>query len=285
MSQTTPPPAAVRKLPIGATVSEAYGWVFGQLGLVFRAAVFPFTLSLALIVLSFSVPATSILSGLFLILGLVPYAIFGVAWHRLTLLGPAVATPPLIPGWARRHWRFLGYLAAVALVSNGVAITVMTLAFGVTGAAANPILNAVVVPGIFVFAIYIMMRFSFVFPAIAVDESYGLRHAWAHTKGQGFRLLGAVLLTMVPIVLLLWVVSTIFGAFVFTEAALPEGQGSAPPEAQLQAFIEQNLTAIFVLLLLLSAINYILIALIVSVISIAFRTCTGWVPDTGKATE
>ena len=48
MSQSTPPPSAVRRLPVGETVVMAYGAVFGRLNLVFKAAVLPFILSIVI---------------------------------------------------------------------------------------------------------------------------------------------------------------------------------------------------------------------------------------------
>ncbi len=285
MSRTTPPPAAVRGLPVMQTLSEAYGRVFTNLHLVVRAALVPFVLSLVLIVASIAAAETGLLTGLVVILGFVPYTIFGVAWHRVTLLGPVAGAPPLVPPWAGRHWRFLGYLVAVMLIGYGVALTVMSLVFAVTLGSdeLKPVFSLAVLPGIGIILAYVMMRLSFVFPAVAVDEAYWLRHSWTHTKGQGFRLLGAVLFAALPMVLLLWIVSVIFGTLLFTEVVTPDGQGSAPPEAQFEAFIAQNLVAIFVSQMLIAAINYVLMALVVSIISIGFRTCTGWVPDTGGA--
>ena len=36
--------------------------------------------------------------------------------------------------------------------------------------------------------------------AIAMDEPYGLKESWLHTKGQGFRLLGTLILTAMPVI-------------------------------------------------------------------------------------
>ncbi len=49
MSQTTPPSAALRKLAVLQTLSEAYGRVPTNLPLLARAALVPFLLSLALV--------------------------------------------------------------------------------------------------------------------------------------------------------------------------------------------------------------------------------------------
>ncbi len=285
MSQTTPPPAALRKLPVLETVLEAYGRVFGNLALVARAALFPFVLSLVLVAVSFGVAESPLLASLAVILGFLPYTIFGVAWHRVTLLGPVAGMPPLVPALGLRHWRFLGYLVAVTVIGYGVVAIVFSLALAVFRPAAMEMTllwGIALVVGVLIL-VYVMMRLSFVFPAVAVDEAYRLKHSWTHTKGQGFRLLGAVIVTAIPMLVLLWPVSWLFGKFLFTESAAPMDQGGAPPETQMEAFIEENLVAIFVSLVTISTLNYLLMALLVSVVSIAFRTCTGWVPTMGGA--
>jgi hypothetical protein len=285
MSDTTPPREALRKLPVIETVREAYVRVFRNPRLVARASLMPFSLSMALIALGFSVPVTSSLGFLSAILGLLPYTFFGVAWHRLTLLGPVAGAPPLLPAWRQRHWRFLGYLLAVMLIGYAAIAMVFSLAFAVV----QPEIEAMSAGlGLMIFAgtailAFIMARLSFVFPAVSVDESYRLRHAWTHTKGQGLRLIGATLLASAPIVALIWAVSGILGALLIADPAAVPGQDGLPPEARAQAFVDANLGALMLTQAVGAAINYVLMALMVSVISIAFRTCTGWVPAAGGA--
>ena len=272
MSQTTPPPAALRKLAVLQTLSEAYGRVLTNLPLLARAALVPFLLSLSLVAASFAAAQSLPLTTLIVVLGFVPYTIFGIAWHRVTLLGPAAGAPPLVPAWGQRHWRFLGYLAAVTLIGYGVTVMVFSIAFTVVQPGAEIMPRAwsvVLVTGALILA-YVMMRLSFVFPAVAVDEAYRLKHSWTHTKGQGLRLLGALLLTAIPMLALVWVVGALFGAFLFAEPTAPAGQ--------TEAVIAESSVAVFVSQMVMVALNYVLMALVVSVISIAFRSCTGWVP-------
>jgi hypothetical protein len=285
MSDTTPPREALRKLPVIQTVREAYVRVFRNPRLLARASLMPFSLSMALIALGFSVPVTSSLGFLSAMLGLLPYTFFGVAWHRLTLLGPVAGAPPLLPAWRQRHWRFLGYLLAVMLIGYAAIAMVFSLAFAVV----QPEIEAMSAGlGLMIFAgtailAFIMARLSFVFPAVSVDESYRLRHAWTHTKGQGLRLIGATLLAAAPMVALIWAVSGILGALLISAPAAVPGQDGLPPEARAQAFVDANLGALMLTQAVGAAINYVLMALMVSVISIAFRTCTGWVPAASGA--
>lgn len=285
MSDTAPPREALRKLQVIETVTEAYARVFGNPRLLARASAIPFSLSIALIALGFSMPVTSSLGVLFTILGLLPYTFFGVAWHRLTLLGPIAGAPPLLPAWKQRHWRFLGYLLAVMLIGYGAIAMVFSLAFAVVQPemeATSAGLGLMIFAGAAILA-FVMARLSFVFPAVSVDESYRLRHAWTHTKGQGLRLIGATLLASAPMVALIWAVSGILSALLLADPAAVPGLDSLPTEARAEAFIEANLGALMLTQAIGAAINYALMALMVSVISIAFRTCTGWVPAAGGA--
>jgi hypothetical protein len=280
MSDATPPRAALRKLPVIETAKEAYTRVFGNPRLLVRASLVPFCLSLALIALGLSVPVVSALGYLFAILTLLPYTLFGVAWHRLTLLGPTAGAPPLLPSWRQRHWRFLGYLLAVMLIGSGATAVVVSLGLAVLQPESDSLRTGLSLMPVAGFAIvaYVMARLSFVFPAVSVDEDYRLRHAWTHTKGQGLRLIGATVLAAVPMVVLVWVVSSILGALLFTEPAAAPGQSDLPPGALMAAFVDANRGALLLTQAITAAINYVLMALMVSVISIAFRTCTGWVP-------
>lgn len=285
MSQSAPPPAAVRNLPIGATVAQAYAWVFSHLGLVLTATAFPFALSIGIVILSFLVGDSVVLRMVLVVLGFVPYTIFGVAWHRATLLGPTVGAPPLIPSWRPRHWRFFQYMFAVMLIGYAVAMPfVITVSFG-TGADGRSILSpveaAVLIAGSVALMIvlpYIMMRLSFVFPAVSVDETYGIGHAWVHSRGQGFRLLTVVFLTLLPMLLLFWPLGSVLGIYLLTDVSIQTGaEPTAAPETLGQLVFDSPVG--FVLAqLLLTTINYVTMALVLSAISTAFRTCTGWVP-------
>ncbi len=283
MNDVTPPQEALRKLPVIETAKEAYARVFGSPRLVVRASLAPFCLSLALIVLSFTLPVVSALGFLVGILGLLPYTFFGVAWHRLTLLGPAAGAPALMPAWAPRHWRFLGYLLATMLI--GSAATAVVFSIGLMaiqpGSDSLPAVTGLMPLFGFVIVAYVMIRLSFVFPAVSVDESYRLRHAWTHTKGQGLRLLGATVIAAAPMVALVWGLNEVLGAMLFTESAPMPAQDGLAHVARMEAFVEANLGALLLIQTVTAAINYVLMALMVSVISIAFRICTGWVPAAG----
>ncbi len=284
MSQTTPPPLALRKLPVGATFAEAYSLVFARLGPLVKAAAFPYLMSTVLAVLSLTAPSNWALTMLVAIMGFVPYTIFGVSWHRLTLLGPSAGAPSVMPAWKRRHSRFLGYALAVTLIGYGLVLVIVLhgVLLGMTlGESAESILVLAVTLGGSIVFVYMISRLSFVFPAVAVDEAYRLAHAWTHTRGQGFRLIGLMILTALPMIVAYWVLGGILGLAFLGDLTMPTGTEGVPPEAVMQDFVAENAIPFIVFQLIMVAINYLLTALIVSAISIAFRTCTGWVPAGG----
>ncbi|MCH8809296.1 MAG: hypothetical protein IH993_05605 [Proteobacteria bacterium] len=282
----TPPPLALRKLPVGATFAEAYSLVFGRLGLLVKAAAFPYLISTVLAVLSVTAPSNWVLAMIVVILGFVPYTIFGVSWHRVTLLGPSAGAPSVTPAWERRHSRFLGYALAVTLIGYGLVVVIalsgVLLAMPLGESAELILAMAVVFGGSIVF-FYMIMRLSFVLPAVAVDETYRLAHAWTHTRGQGFRLIGLMILTAVPMIAVSWVLGRILGLVFLGDPTMPAGTEGAPPEAVMQDFAVGNTASFIVFQLIMIAVNYLLTALMVSAISIAFRSCTGWVPAPGGA--
>ena len=293
MSQTTPPPAsAVRKLRVGATFAESHSFVFNRLDLLLKAATVPYLITMVLTVFSLMAQPNAGFVYLITILFFVPYTWFGVAWHRLTLLGPRVSPPRVAAAWKRRHWRFLGYAVAVTAIGTclwiGVTLLIVLLALPMSEsgmfASESPklyifIAITVVIGGIGF--LYLIMRFSFVFPAVAVEETYRLRHAWTHTRGQGFRLIGLMILTALPIYLASWLLTMILDFFVFENMNMQIIMGNFPEGTTIGDFVAENFVPLTILHAISNVLNYLLTAVIVSAISIAFRTCTGWVPDVG----
>lgn len=258
----------MQPVPIAGTVQSAYGSVFGQLGLLARAAFLPYLLSL---VLMFG--GNPFLNPLILLLSLIPQTIFAIAWHRLVLLGPQRASPAFFPGWSRRHWRFVGNTLMLLVITSAVTTvaSLATLLFLQDGGAEPTagtatlqlleeggteqaaLLRAMVTAAIFAIppVVYITLRFAFVFPAIAVDEAYRLRDAWRHTRGQGARLMLVMFLTLAPMICLqILIIYGLMADFVGNEIG----------------YVLNNL------------LGYIVLALCLSVISSAFRACTGWIP-------
>lgn len=259
-----PPPTAVQRVPIRETAAAAYRTVFGQLGQLVRAALLPFALNTVLVAPTLMAAGNLLLSMIVILMTLVPYTLFGVTWHRLALLGKPSASAPIFPGWKRRHWRFYGYALIITAI-NVIVLRGIEIAIGgppiddsgnVNPEAAMTFLLSMT-GGVLVFA-YIALRLSFVFPAVAVDEPYGLRHAWNHTRGQGLRLLLIVAITLLPVLFAgATVIVIILGAL----------GGESPGPGGALTYV------------LMSALAYLTLALSLAVISTAFRICTGWIPS------
>lgn len=264
----------MRRLPVIQTVSATYRFVFENLRWFVRAALVPYVISTLLFALQVQIPAEESpgLALLLIALGLIPYTLFAVSWHRLALLGPAAAVPPIVPPWRPRHSRFLGFFILVTLIGYFVVLPLAILVGGLALASAKEVPTLVLVllvPSVTIAMFYLTLRLSFVFPAISVDERYGLAESWRHTAGQGLRLLGAMMLAVLPIALTIAALFLIFaGAPLETLPEIP-AEAAAPGSSLVAAVVFQVLSAV---------LGYLLTAVMVSVMSFAFRACTGWIP-------
>lgn len=285
MTQTSPPAAAVSRLPVLQTVRQAYAIVLGEPVPLARAIALPFVLSILLAGLTIAMPASPLVSFILALGGLVPYTLFGVAWCRLTLLGPVVGRPALFPAWAPRHWRFFGYQVAIAIIAFGLLVPPIIMgtfqvAMAASTANSEPMLLVLVLGELaVVFGVtYLAARLSFVFPAAAADEIYGWRHAWAHTRRQGLRLLGVIALSIVPAIAVLWVIAQVLGVFALPEIDPRVVQDGADPNRIIEQYLSDNAGRLVAAQIAMTAMSYLVMGVAMSAISIAFRISTGWVP-------
>jgi hypothetical protein len=283
----SPPETAVRTLPVLGSIKETYTAVFGQLALFVKAVAFPLLLGVVFGIAwdLFSDGDSIILGTSAFYIDLIPYAFFGVAWHRLTLLGPDEGRPSLLPLPDRRHLIFFIFAAIVTSIYH---LPMQAIEFAVEqGWSLSSsdtddffswalLVGSVLIVLIFYLGIpYLMFRLSFVFPATAVDEQYRLRHSWRHTRHQGFRLLllgGAV---GTPVYILVLIVSykldVVFGIY--------------DPMRELSFGSIDGVVHAVVKIILLPVLSYVPIALVIAAISLAFRICTGWVPVEANRTQ
>ena len=108
-----------------------------------------------------------------------------------------------------------------------------------------------------------------------------LRQIGFADRGQGFRLIGLMILTALPMIVAYWVLGGILSLAFLGDLTMPTVTGGAPPEAVMQDSVAENAAPFIVFQLIMVAVGYLLTALMVSAISIAFRSCTGWVPAVG----
>ncbi len=258
-----PPPQAVQDLPVGDTVKAAYHSVFAGFAELIRAAHVPLVISFFLYALQLTVQERSDIAIMAEVLLLLPYTLFAVAWHRIVLLEQAALPTPVVPVWQRRHWRFLGYTLIVTAISYGFSLLYGPLVAPLL--AEDPAVSLwqpLLLMFLLLFGTYVVLRLSFVFPAAAVDESYGFGDSWRHTKDQGLRIMAAMFLTLLPATVGILIILQ----FLLTFAAAVSGSTDPTALGPVARIIDLVL-------------RYVLIALSLGVISTAFKTCTGWVPD------
>src|SRR3546814_3510848 len=134
---------------------------------------------------------------------------------------------------------------------------------------------------VFLGILYVIARFGFIFPAVEGEENYCLRLAWQRSAGQCGRMVGALFAAGFPIA-----VAQILLTFLLSNALL----GVSPsemlltlpePGAEMPAPIENreppSIIAVLVFNVLAAVANFLSFAVLFSLLSLAFRACTGWV--------
>ncbi len=278
MIQSAPPSQPVRELPIAETISEAYRTVFENFGAWFKIMLGPAALAVPIAVLSKALlaPEEAKFAGqnmsdpevfaaliqsawpellLSYLLSLIYYVLFAVAWHRYLLLqeSPASALAAFKP--SARHLRFYFYTIYLILIASGLLAVLLFIGGSILGllgdgAGALRLLFSLLA---LVFLFYAVARLQFAFAAVAVDEQYGFLDSWRNTRGQGWRFLTVLACCTLP--------PMFFNLFMF--ALLSAAQGNS-----LLALISS---------FILAAVGLLCISVLISAISVAFRTCTGWV--------
>lgn len=182
--------------------------------------------------------------GLVLVL-LIAYSLFAVAWHRFALVEQK---PSLLPAVQGRHLRFL-------LATWGLSFLIGLIAMGcvlLLGAFRIQSQIAFVLVGLGL--VLIFARWQLVFPAIAVDRPLGLSGAWRATRGHTLRLFWLLLLVVVPPEAVSWAVGKLFedqvGVFMLTGALSPGAIAG---------------------LVINSILSYVMLALLVGALSGAYR--------------
>ena len=180
---------------------------------------------------------------------IVPLTMFQVAVYRLLLLGPASVAQGIKPVWGRREFRFLGLNLAIGLVFVLIILALLML-LGDASFNNGPVVMLAL--GFALLAFYAYSRVSLVFPAIAVDHPLRLADAARCTAAVGGRRWLALILSAVPAVLVMLILS---------EFLKGSGLADAAP-----------LATTFVLI----AFSYAATAVTQVPIALAFRELSGW---------
>lgn len=247
MIHREPPPGAVAPLLFWPTVQQAYRLVFANLAALAKLAALPFVLTLLIEGIASHLGVVA--RGLVWEFGIeLPWCLMAVGWLRLLLLAPDRRDAVFFPKLRARHGRILGY--AVVLSVLFLPLTFFELLAG--GLAPAQAERSVVYWPLYVILLYVGLRLSFVYAATAVDEPYGFAVAWRHTRTIAWPLFFAVGLTaMLP-----W--------HLFTLLLSDVAHGGA--EAAFAAALVWHVGL------------WLLEAIYLAFVAVAFRTCTGWVP-------
>ena len=291
MTEDAPGETTVQKLPILGTAGTVYTTAFGLRGHFIKAASIPLFLSIALQqVIGFEIDEGFLgIAGY--LLDLIPYTMFAVAWHRLVLLGPESATTTFVPRWESRNWRFLIYLAILELI---VVISPILMAefsfggfeladsesedvgeedYGLLSLAIDLVFYVSVLLSTLLILtplIYFWTRFSFVLPATALDQNFGFVRSWRETRLHGLRLTALMLLISTPF----------YAVLLALYSALPDECSGNLATSGTAGDFGLGCFAIdsFPVTVIENVLYYIVIVFTVTLLSIAFRTCTGWMP-------
>ncbi|MDP6428608.1 MAG: hypothetical protein QGH73_00715 [Rhodospirillales bacterium] len=194
--------------------------------------------------------------------GIWAYVCYSVAWHRSYLVPGEQVTIGSCYLWRARQGRFLWTLIKVALITAlawipASIVFVIVAGFGAWSAggggfsAQGPgVLMAMALIGLLIAVVY--ARLAVLLPAAAVDDVMTIGRVWALTRGNGWRLLGIVILVSIPIGIVLVPVSIFFGLASMT----------TPDYGPLTTSLVQHLLVQF--------LSYIYIAVGISALSVCY---------------
>ena len=194
------------------------------------------------------------------------YVMFAVAWHRRCLKSEEQTTILTALRWDRRKTLFLFRFIMISVIAGLSTLPILVIGgiVGATGAlglgaagGGGPntpeqliiFLNLII---IFVFML-VQVRLSLLLPATAIDQKLTLAETWAIGRGNSWRLLAILLLSMAPAMLVLIVVGSAMGA-------ISQATG-----------LGQAMTVEFIVRLVFNLAYYIVIAASVSALSISYR--------------
>jgi hypothetical protein len=219
----------VRHIPFWKTVFQSIGFVFSQLPALLVIGWGPFIANAAASYILFfdksgALNLSFVLKEPVQLLSLLALAVFSANWHRFVILGEVARGPN---GWfSKRLLPFIGYTVVLIFLPGQLAQAILTWLGEVRlgSSAGFSALNALLLTGLFFGGLLALLRFSMVFPAVAVERKMRLSEAWARMYGNTWRLFwGAVVVVFVFMVPLL---PFEFGDFdTFKELAGPKGQG------------------------------------------------------------
>jgi hypothetical protein len=194
------------KLSFGEVLSESFSFFFANLRLFFNLVTIPWIISLAIRLVGSTVARESLVPVLLeKAIDVVPTVMFMVAWQRVVLLGPNRVDRLPGLGWSPRETAFLAHLikvggitfillAAFVLTVGPVDPAVMTAGTPDPETAGRQALAAPLGVG-FTVSVLLALRVSYGLAATSVDVPFSPRLSWAHSRGNGWTIVGMLFLT------------------------------------------------------------------------------------------
>lgn len=142
-------------------------------------------------------------------------SIFSVNWIRQMTMG-RTAVPGLGLNLSQRHLHFVFVMIMLVVITFGASLAISTL-FSLIGLAPVGLLASLLV--MVIGYLILLTRLSPAWIGIALDAPMPFKLAWQRTRGQGGRLVGALLITAFPAMAAQWVLGLIFYGTGLLEAA------------------------------------------------------------------
>jgi hypothetical protein len=169
------------KLTASELVAAAWAFFKNNLGSLVTAAAFPVVLSLLIGVGSLLAAQNESVPGFAMavqpLLELLPWTLFGVAWHRFVLLGEQ---PAMSITWSSDHTRFALFLAAWRMVW----LLILSPEAVEEGSEPSVLFSLLKLVAVVVLA-YGQARLSLFLPATAVERRISPSEAWTKSTGYG----------------------------------------------------------------------------------------------------
>ena len=274
------------KIPVGKTIAFAYSFTFGNFLTVLGLSWVPLVLTavLAFVTLPTYLAGMQAMvtngdpsglvtgGGLIVLLNIVAFASFIMIYVAIARQALGLRSGPAYFYFSvdAAFWRLLlAYLLTIVIAIGG-AIVIM-IVFGILLVVFAPLAVIVMIVGFFGLA-YVMLRLTFLQPALAVAEEKGIvGRAWSLGKGNFWRFFAVLLGIMIPMVIVLGVVQvSLFSSLSF----VPPPEDASPAEAlAAMAQMGAQIVALLPILIPIAIVFYsAMIAMVVSASAFAYRS-------------
>lgn len=198
------------KVPVAEVAVGAYRAVFGHLDLLLELGWLPFLvllpLRLAPLLAAQYLPSGDRRAAFEIAAAIVAQAatllcltIFSVRWHQVLLFITPFAPSRriIIQAWVR----FMAYtlLFCVLVMPPFAAVVIADLGAATVGSDVDLAPLGAVGGALLLLALFVAARLSLLYPAAAFGEPLGLKAAWQRMRGNSWRIIAALFLTLLPV--------------------------------------------------------------------------------------